>query len=109
MVSRASKPRTIREVCADIRKEYFHWKDLYHHGCSDPSWCDGTNLNLVRNHIFYYLKELEKICGDKFFLYPDEYYWPVPPEVPNDYMAVDRNLACRGFYKATERPYKIAW
>lgn len=109
-MSRQKKPRTIREVCEDIHKAYLHWKDMYFNGCSDPSYEDGVNLNLVRNHCVYYQRELEQLCGTDFFKLPDEYYWPIPPEVPQHYMAKDRRLACRnGVFDATARTFAVTW
>lgn len=47
-----------------IRYCYKHWKDIYNNGCNDPFWCDGTNLNLVRNHIEYYRRKIEEMLGN---------------------------------------------
>lgn len=68
----------------NIRKELAHWKDLYEHGGSDPFWEDGFNLNLVRNHILYYRKQIEDELQPSE--YPDEYFLEIPPEVDNRYM-----------------------
>ena len=104
------KVRTVTEVAEDIRKSFIHWKELYINGCSDPSWEDGINLNLVRNHCIYYKNEIETLCGHNFFAYPDEYFWPIPPEVPSTYMAKRRTLNCRGVtLEASEREFEITW
>lgn len=62
-----------------------HWQYLYHFGCSDPFWSDGCNLNLVRNHISYYKKQIEEAHPNGN--YPEAYYKKTPPKVDNDYMA----------------------
>lgn len=61
---------------------YNRWNYLYQYGGSDPFWPDGCNLNLVRNHILYYRRQLEE---EQYF--PEVYYWDVPAEVNNYFMA----------------------
>ncbi len=77
--------RTQEDPLAELEKAYTHWQDLYDHGGSDPTWPDGVNLNLVRNHIIYYKRQIEETCplymGDKL------YQRDLPPEVDNNYMA----------------------
>ena len=82
----------IKELNANLSSSYHHWKDMYENGCQDPCWEDGTNLNLVRNHIFYYKRQLEELLGNKTDCYPEEYYFPEPPELPSTFMSIDRNL-----------------
>ena len=73
------------ELGAKIAEERKHWDYLYHHGGSDPTWEDGCNLNLTRNHIIYCRRQ----CEDELQPgeYPAEYYDALPPEVDNKYMA----------------------
>ena len=61
------------------RREAEHWQDMYEHGCNDPAWPDGCNLNLVRNHIIATLHSLQNLGEDT----SSEY---VPPEVANGLM-----------------------
>lgn len=63
------------------------WKELNLHGGSDPCWNDGYNLNLVRNHILYYRYQIQELCQEQNWALPYEYYLPLPPVVPNSYMA----------------------
>lgn len=56
-------------------------------GCNDPQWPDGCNMNLVRNHIFYYKSKIKDLCDKYNQELPVEYFLPVPPEVDNKYMA----------------------
>lgn len=65
--------------------EYQHWQDIYENGCSDPFHSDGTNLNLIRNHIKSYKQELEKELNED--QYPTIYYKELPIKVDYDYMA----------------------
>lgn len=55
------------------------WHTLKEVGGSDPFWEDGVNMNLVRNHIIYYINECEK-AGIKVDV-------KVPDEVDPKYMA----------------------
>ena len=69
----------------ELERAYAHWQALYDHGGSDPTWPDGVNLNLVRNHILYYKRQIEKDCP--LYMAHELYQRPLPPEVPNSYMA----------------------
>lgn len=77
----------LRECRQNIRQEIKHWKDINQNGCSDPFWPDGCNMNLTRNHIIYYQRQLEETCAKNQISLPDEYYLAVPPEVDANYMA----------------------
>lgn len=68
-----------------LRDSFDHWQHLYEYGGQDPSWPDGVNLNLVRNHIFYYKQKIEETMEPG--AYPEIYHRAVPPEVSSDYMA----------------------
>lgn len=97
-----------------IRYAYKHWKNMYLNGGSDPFWCDGVNLNLVRGHIQYYRGKIEELLGDAFHLYPDEYFWCDLPELDNNYMGKARRLLSMPNYKeaqvaASEREYTITF
>lgn len=81
---------------AILMSDYSRWKHIFEFGCSDPSWCDGVNINIVRNHILYDKKVVEEVLKDNYIAYPDIYFYPDPVELPNDFMAVDRNLGCLG-------------
>lgn len=61
------------------RRETERWRDMFTHGCSDPAWPDGCNLNLTRNHIIAALSGLRDLGEDT----SGEY---VPPEVANGLM-----------------------
>ena len=61
------------------RRELEHWQDIFEHGCSDPAWPDGCNLNLTRNHIIAALRSLRDLGEDT----SGEY---VPPEVASGLM-----------------------
>jgi hypothetical protein len=72
------------DLAAELQNEYDRWEELYTHGGSDPGWTDGVNLDLVRNHIIYYKRQVEETMEPS--KYPDIYYRELPPVVPKDYM-----------------------
>lgn len=68
-----------------LEKDYQHWQDVYENGCNDPSWSDGMNLNLIRNHIIYDKRQLKETLDEREL--PEVYYKELPPKVDYDYMA----------------------
>ena len=88
MAKKYTKPtpeQEIEQLRKDIVQELAHWKNLRKYGCQDPFWPDGTNMNLVRNHIIYDKERLKELIPDGSL--PEEYYLPTPPVVDNDYLA----------------------
>ena len=73
------------DFAAALENSFARWEFIHEHGCSDPFWADGVNMNLVRNHIMYYKQQLSEEAT--LFLLPKAYYREVPPEVDNNYMA----------------------
>lgn len=106
-MARKEKVPSPKELESNLLFDYARWKHIYDYGCQDPSYEDGVNINLVRNHILYGKEQIEKHLGDNFHLYPDCYFFPLPVKLPNDFMAVERKLNCRGkTYPATKTlPY----
>lgn len=78
------KKPTVEDYCREIREKQKRWKLMNRSGCNDPYWTDGQNMNLLRNHIIYAKKQLEILCEGSL---PEEYFLPLPPVVPNTYMA----------------------
>lgn len=79
--------QTIDDCIRHLIKEIAIWKHLQEHGCNDPFWPDGCNMNLTRNHILSYKHQVRKLCEDNNIPIPGEYYLPTPPEVNDNYMA----------------------
>lgn len=71
-----------KELVKDIER----WKYINEHGCNDPHWTDGDNMNLVRNHIIHDKKSILTACEETGELPPEEYYLATPPEVSGRYM-----------------------
>lgn len=96
MPKNKEKIPTAKELGDYLLDRYNRWKSIYENGCSDPTWEDGVNINLVRNHILITKKNIEKYLGDNFIAYPESYFFPEPVELPNDFMAVERRMGCKG-------------
>lgn len=88
-MKKKSMESKIEETARELEAELKGWQELREHGGMDPFWPDGTNMNLVRNHIIYGKKELLKLCGEAGIPLPAVYYEPTPPEVDKNYMAKD--------------------
>lgn len=67
-----------------LKEDFLRWEHLSQYGGSDPFWSDGVNMNLVRNHIIYHKRELEKAALSNENL-PEIYYRELPPEVDENY------------------------
>ena len=77
----------IKAEASSLAGEFARWEHIRTHGCNDPLWPDGCNMNLVRNHIIYSKRKLEELCEGKEL--PEVYYTPTPEKVDDDYMAID--------------------
>lgn len=49
-----------QQIQAELDREFQRWNDIACSGCQDPTWPDGFNMNLVRNHIIYWYKLLDE-------------------------------------------------
>lgn len=73
------------DLMKELEKDYTRWNDVYCNGTTDPSWEDGFNLNLIRNHILIDKQRLERLLPQDQL--PKLYFEKDPPEVNNHYMA----------------------
>lgn len=96
-MARKPKGPTIPELQQSIRDSFRHWKKLKKTGGTDPSWPDGSNMNLVRNHIFYFQGQLKALCKEKKVRpCPIEAKMKPPRQVSHDYCAPkSRSGPCR--------------
>lgn len=62
--SRKKEP-TVPELVVQIRRSFSRWKHIKAHGTTDPFWPDGTNMNLVRNHIIHDQTRLRELCNQE--------------------------------------------
>ena len=79
------KDEVQEDFVAELKSCFDDWEYMKLNGCDDPNWEDGANMNLVRNHIYYYKQKiLEKFGKDNL---PEIYFKEDPPEVEEEYMA----------------------
>lgn len=94
-------PEQMKEYDRQIDETVARWNHMLKHGCSDPFWPDGTNMNLLRNHVIYYLHQIADldqtprqlsifdVTGAPVDVMKDP---RIPRKVNNWYMATDRKL-----------------
>lgn len=101
-VAHSADEMTRDELEQAIRERFDHWQHLHDEGAHDPGYADGVNMNLVRNHIIYYQTELRERSSKDLQLTmfsddesQDQAYRPLPPEVPDFYMAQPERIRDR--------------
>ena len=78
----------VQECISDLKQAYAQWQRQYVEGVGDPNWPDGTNLNLVHNHICFYKRRLRELQEQGWMgEFPEVFFQPEPPKLDNDYMA----------------------
>jgi len=85
--------QNICQMIEELKEEFANWSEIRENGTSDPFWPDGVNINLVRNHILFRKGEIERLSEGQLFP-PDDpiLNQPVPPEMPDEWMAKPRSL-----------------
>lgn len=76
------------------------WQYIAENGCSDPFWADGSNMNLLRNHLTYYKRLIREVCAENDFELPAEAFYPDLPYVDENYFAKpnsERAIRIRNF------------
>ncbi len=75
----------LQALVAQCNERYDRWNYLRENGGADPFWSDGVNLNLIRNHICYYKREIKALCEQYSLVIPSVVFRSMPPEMPNDF------------------------
>ena len=84
--------KAIESLAKNAQIEYAHWRYIRKHGCSDPFWPDGCNMNLIRNHIIYDKERIEELIISEDLLFePIPCVVPTPPKVDDNFMAKPRS------------------
>ncbi|MBO5274479.1 MAG: hypothetical protein J6I45_07695, partial [Clostridia bacterium] len=68
-----------------MEESYARWNQIKAEGSGDPFWEDGVNMNLVRNHIISYRRQILELVGEDNL--PDIFDREIPPEVPQNFVA----------------------
>lgn len=76
----------LKEHVLAIHFSFKHWKRTKKTGAKDPNWPDGTNLNLIRNHIIYDQMQARELCEAMKVKCPKEVRLKLPRLVSENYM-----------------------
>ena len=87
MAKKRTPEQQLETLRANLQHSQSEWQFLKEHGGQDPFWPDGVNMNLVRNHIISYKRDIREHCQLYGLPVPEECYIPTPPEVDGGYMA----------------------
>lgn len=79
----------LREHVNRLAERYARWEKEHRDGCVDPNWSDGVNLNLVRNHIINFKRQILHTCDNFNLPIPAIYYRALPPEMSADFFVTD--------------------
>ena len=77
----------LERLLALHEERYARWHHYREHGGSDPTWSDGSNMNLIRNHIISFKRQIKELCEKNGVELPNVYSRELPPEVDRDFMA----------------------
>ncbi len=72
-MKRKTPEQTLKECTYNIIREIAIWKHIQEHGCNDPFYPDGCNMNLTRNHILSYKGEIREICEENSIAIREKY------------------------------------
>lgn len=82
MAGKSKKPippeKQLPKLVQELLKEYESWQHYHDHGGSDPTWPDGTNMELICNHISWYKRQIKELCEESGLALPEEYNRPAP-------------------------------
>jgi hypothetical protein len=87
MAKKQTPEQQIKENCEKAVGTIARWKSIRVNGCNDPGWPDGVNMNLLRNHLMSYKKQIRELCIANNLLLPPEVYTPDLPYTDCNYFA----------------------
>ena len=86
--SRKQSPEELlNEAVANHESSFESWQSYREFGGQDPFWADGCNMNLIRNHIIYYKRQISELCEQNGLEIPKCMERELPPQMDVDYMA----------------------
>ena len=86
-MKKLSPEEMISSWALQCSKSYEQWQSIFENGCQDSFWEDGINLNLVRNHIIYFQRQMNALCEEIGYLKPEICGREIPKAVDPHYMA----------------------
>ncbi len=102
--------RSDSEIREEISRIYEQWNHIAQHGGQDPFWPDGVLMNLLRNHIIYFNRELDRRKSDQrqmsmFEAASTSEQCELPPELPDNLMVLNGTYA----HRLDERNISLLW
>ena len=82
-----TKTKSLDELARRCKQSYERWTEIRQNGCRDPCWTDGVNLNLVRNHIIHYKRQMAALYKEQGVKPPPVLLRELPPRVDYKFMA----------------------
>ena len=82
-----TKTKSLDELAKECKQSYERWTELHSNGCRDPCWTDGVNLNLVRNHIIHYKRQMAALYKEQGVEPPPILLRELPPRLDPKFMA----------------------
>ena len=97
-----SSEELLNEAVANHESSFESWQSYREFGGQDPFWADGCNMNLIRNHIIYYKRQISELCDQNGLEIPKCMERELPPLMDIDYMAQPDKIR-EGAKKALEK------
>ena len=105
--SRKQSPEELlNEAVANHESSFESWQSYREFGGQDPFWADGCNMNLIRNHIIYYKRQISELCEQNGLEIPKCWERELPPLMDIDYMAQPDKIR-EGAKEALIRMYSV--
>lgn len=101
--SKLTPDEQVQELREKARAALARWARLKEVGGSDPTYPDGLNMNLIRNHFRNYKTGIKDICADNGLHLPEEAYLPDLPYIDANYFAQPDSERARQI-KGSHRP-----
>jgi hypothetical protein len=87
MAKKKTPQQEVYEIAERVTGTVASWKSHKVNGCNDPFYPDGLNMNLLRNHLFYYKRKIRELCAEHNLLLPPEAFTPDLPYTDCNYFA----------------------
>lgn len=96
MTKKKQSKISLETLVLECEERFERWKEIHENGCSDPTWPDGVNLNLVRNHIIFAQRKIKEYCGENGEELPVIVFRELPPKLDSEYMANAETIRAKG-------------
>ena len=87
MAKELTQEQTLSKLCQGANDTITRWKQHKQNGCNDPGWPDGVNMNLLRNHLISYKRQIKELCAEHNLPLPKEAFLSDLPYTDQNYFA----------------------